>query len=50
MPIPVVSPFSFTFPLDIERIIFEEAAMDDTQTALQLALVSRRVQCWSVDW
>jgi hypothetical protein len=38
--------FVFTFPSDIERLIFEDAAGDDRQTALHLALVSRYVQRW----
>jgi hypothetical protein len=38
--------FEFTFPLDIERLIFEQAARDDTQTALRLALVCRYAQSW----
>ncbi|KIM82430.1 hypothetical protein PILCRDRAFT_820270 [Piloderma croceum F 1598] len=37
---------TFAFPSDIERLIFECASRDDTQTALRLALVSRRAQCW----
>jgi hypothetical protein len=41
--------FTFTFPLDIERLIFEEAASDDTPIAFRLALVSRQAQSWSVD-
>jgi hypothetical protein len=36
----------FRFPEDIERLIFEEAAIDDTNTALQLVLVSHRAQFW----
>ncbi|KIM74483.1 hypothetical protein PILCRDRAFT_702990 [Piloderma croceum F 1598] len=38
--------FAFTFPLDVERLIFEEAARNDIQSAVQLALVCRRVQSW----
>jgi hypothetical protein len=38
------------FPLDIERLIFEQAARDDTRTALNLVLVCRSIQSWSVDW
>jgi hypothetical protein len=40
-------PFSFSFPLDVERIVFEEAARSDIRSAVQLALVCRRVQSWS---
>jgi len=36
------------FPSELERLIFEEAAVNDKQTALRLALVSRQVQAWSV--
>src|SRR6202167_1435732 len=43
------SSFMFSFPWDIERLIFEEAAGDDRQTALRLAFVSRNVQSWAVD-
>src|SRR6202050_2792096 len=43
------SSFILSFPWDIERLIFEEAARDDRQTALRLAFVSRNVQSWSVD-
>jgi hypothetical protein len=42
------SSFIFSFPWDIERLIFEEAAGDDRQTALRLAFVSKNVQSWSV--
>lgn len=38
--------YVFKFPFEIERIIMEEAAMSDRQTALTLAVVARRVQCW----
>lgn len=34
------------FPHDIERLIVEQAASDDNDTALQLALVTKRVQRW----
>jgi hypothetical protein len=43
-----VSPFTRMFPSDVGRLIFEEAAADDKRTALQLPLVSRQVQSWSV--
>ena len=42
--------FTFSFPWDIERLIFEEAATDDIRTALQLALIARYVQSWYVDY
>jgi hypothetical protein len=34
------------FPEHIERLIFETAATYDSQTALRLILVARRVQHW----
>ncbi|KII92124.1 hypothetical protein PLICRDRAFT_50551 [Plicaturopsis crispa FD-325 SS-3] len=33
-------------PHDVERIVFEIAAQDDSYTACQLARTARRVQCW----
>jgi hypothetical protein len=42
-------PSAFSFPLDVERLIFEEAARNDIQSAVQLALVCRRVQSWLVN-
>jgi hypothetical protein len=41
--------FAFSFPLDVERLIFEEAARNDIQSVVQLALVCRRVQSWLVN-
>ncbi|KIM72746.1 hypothetical protein PILCRDRAFT_829585 [Piloderma croceum F 1598] len=38
--------FESAFPLDVERLIFEEAACNDIRSAVQLALVCRRVQSW----
>ena len=35
-------------PDDIARLIFEQAALDDQKTALNLVLVARRVQHWYV--
>lgn len=40
--------YVFQFPVDIERLIFEEAASENKHTATQLALVSRDVQQWYV--
>lgn len=39
----------FHFPIDLERIVFEQAAYRDQKTALQLARVARRVCYWLVD-
>ncbi|KAJ7437791.1 hypothetical protein B0H11DRAFT_2106294 [Mycena galericulata] len=38
--------YTFSFPEDLERLIFEQAAADDRRTACRLALVARRVQSW----
>lgn len=40
---------AFHFPLDLERIIFEQAAFRNHQTALQLIRVSKSVCHWFVD-
>lgn len=40
--------YTFRFPLELERIIFEHAAFRDHKTALQLIRVSRRVCQWLV--
>ncbi|KAJ7490263.1 hypothetical protein B0H11DRAFT_1017811 [Mycena galericulata] len=40
------TPYTFSFPEDLERLIFEQAASDDRTTACRLALVARRVQSW----
>ncbi|KAJ7437783.1 hypothetical protein B0H11DRAFT_2206404 [Mycena galericulata] len=39
-------PYTFSFPEDLERLIFEQAASDDRTTACRLALAARRVQSW----
>jgi hypothetical protein len=40
--------FVCTFPHDIQRLIFEQAAFSDKRTAPRLALISRQVHGWSV--
>lgn len=36
----------FTFPCDVERLIFEQAALSDRKTNVQLITVSKRAQAW----
>lgn len=36
----------FTFPCDVERLIFEQAALSDRKTNVQLITVSKRAQFW----
>ncbi|KAL0946098.1 hypothetical protein HGRIS_012363 [Hohenbuehelia grisea] len=45
-PVEEKSMLPFSFPLDLERDIFEFAARDDREMALQLVLVSKLVQRW----
>lgn len=43
-----LQPLSKNLPLDIARLIFEEAAQADLRTAKNIALVSRDALAWSV--